>query len=217
MRTQLVTAAIRLLTEGGPEALRSRKLASAVGASTMAVYTHFGGMTQLLDAVADEGFRRLSAELAIAPRTGDEVADLFLLGYAYRNAAIANPNLYAVTFGQVSPGGFRAVVRDITVEKIRAEPDEGIRAFRFLLDAADAAINAGRFHPGEPFIAAAQLWSGLHGYVTLEMAGTFGTDGHAMTQILGPLTRTLAIGLGDTPEAATESLRIAEEARPANS
>jgi AcrR family transcriptional regulator len=212
MRKQLVVAAVRLLTEGGPEALRARRLASEVGASTMAVYTHFGGMAQLLDAVAEEGFRRLSAELAAAPSTGDAVANLLLLAYAYRSAAIANPNLYAVTFGQVAPGGHRAVMRDLTHEEPRMGSDEGARAFGYLLAAVAAAIDAGRFSPAEPLSAAAQLWSGLHGYVTLEMSGAFGAAGEGLVHIFGPLARTLAIGLGDAPGAAAESLRITNEA-----
>ncbi|HEX4702463.1 MAG TPA: WHG domain-containing protein [Pseudonocardiaceae bacterium] len=212
MRTQLVAAAVRLLTEGGPEALRARRLATEVSASTMAVYTHFGGMARLLDAVAEEGFRRMSAALASAPSTDDAVANLLLLAYAYRNTANVNPNLYALTFGQVAVGGHRAAIRNLTDPEPRTEPDEGARAFGYLLDAAAAAIYSGRFSPVEPRSAAAQLWSGLHGYVTLEMSGAFGPAGQGLVHIFGPLARTLAIGLGDTPEAAAESLRITNEA-----
>ncbi len=212
MRTQLVAAAVRLLTEGGPEALQARKIAAEAGASTMAVYTHFGGMPKLVDAVAEEGFRRLSAELAGAPRTGDPVADLLVLAYAYRRVAVADPHLYAVTFGQVAPGGRRLAMRDLTTEERLAVTDEDTRAFGFLLDATTAAIDAGRFSPGEPFVAAAQLWSGLHGYVTLEMSGAFGSAEQGLARVFGPLSRTFAIGLGDSPEAADRSQSVAAQA-----
>jgi AcrR family transcriptional regulator len=212
MRTQLVAAAVRLLTEGGPEALQARKIAAEARASTMAVYTHFGGMSKLIDAVAAEGFRRLSAELACAPRTGDPVADLLVLAYAYRRVAVTNPHLYAVTFGQVAPGGRQLAMRDLTTKESRAVADEDTRAFRFLLDATAAAIDAGRFSPGEPFVAAAQLWSGLHGYVTLEMSGVFGSAEHGLARVFGPLSRTFAIGLGDSPERADRSQSVAAAA-----
>jgi AcrR family transcriptional regulator len=209
MRAQLVAAAVRLLTEGGPEVLQARKIATEAGASTMAVYTHFGGMPKLIDAVAIEGFRRLSAELADAPHTGDPVADLLVLAYAYRRVAVTNPHLYAVTFGQVAPGGRQLAMRDLTTE---APADEGARAFKFLLDATEAAIDAGRFSPAEPFVAAAQLWSGLHGYVTLEMSGAFGPPEQGLAGIFGPLSRTFAIGLGDAPERADRSQSVAAAA-----
>ena len=47
-RERLVEAGTRLLERDGPEALKARKVAAEIGVSTMAVYTHFGGMNGLL-------------------------------------------------------------------------------------------------------------------------------------------------------------------------
>src|ERR1700747_2477742 len=44
VRDELLHAAVALLNEHGPDALQTRKVAAAAGTSTMAVYTHFGGM-----------------------------------------------------------------------------------------------------------------------------------------------------------------------------
>ena len=52
-RDDLVDAAVDLLTRDGAKALSVRKLAAAVGTSTMAVYTHFGNMAGLLEAMTD--------------------------------------------------------------------------------------------------------------------------------------------------------------------
>ncbi len=56
VRERLIDGGIRLLERDGPQALSVRNLAAEVGTSTMAVYTHFGGMTGVIDAVASEAF-----------------------------------------------------------------------------------------------------------------------------------------------------------------
>ncbi|KZB83559.1 TetR/AcrR family transcriptional regulator [Amycolatopsis regifaucium] len=212
VKAKLIEAAIRLLSHGGPEALQARKLAAEIGASTMAVYTHFGGMGALVDEVAREGFRRLSANLAKLHETDDPVADILTLALAYRRTVVENPQLYAVTFGQSQPNGQKAALGDMTDEETRKHlGEEGIKAFNYLLRAASRVIEAGRFRPAPEFAVAAQLWSALHGYITLEVAGHFGTDDHGVDHILVPLAVTLGVGLGDTLEAATRSAQVSIE------
>jgi AcrR family transcriptional regulator len=63
-RERLVGAGTRLLERDGPEALKARKVAAEIGASTMAVYTHFGGMNGLLEAIIAASFERFGAALA---------------------------------------------------------------------------------------------------------------------------------------------------------
>jgi AcrR family transcriptional regulator len=207
-RGRVVEAALRLLSEGGPDALQARRLAAEVGTSTMAVYTHFDGMPGVVKAVVEEGFRRLADALARFGATGDPVADILLRGMAYRRTALENPHLYGVMFGLTAPGGRRIRGNDLTTTHTPAEDGEGRRAFDLLTEATTRAIDAGRFHPGEPYVAAAQLWSGLHGYVTLEIAGYFGEEGRGVEQVFAPFGITLAVGLGDDREAAERSMGV---------
>ena len=51
-------------------------MTAAAHTSTMAVYTYFGGMPGLWQAVRQEGFERLSARLARIEPTPDPVRDL---------------------------------------------------------------------------------------------------------------------------------------------
>src|SRR5689334_4686628 len=90
-REALIDAGLRLLERGGVEALRARKVAAEIGSSTMAVYTHFGGMTGLIDAVAEESFARFTQALTEVPETDDPVADFLVMGIGYRRFALANP------------------------------------------------------------------------------------------------------------------------------
>ncbi|SDY16402.1 DNA-binding transcriptional regulator, AcrR family [Amycolatopsis xylanica] len=208
IRSRLVDAAVHLLAEGGPEALQARKVAAEVGASTMAVYTHFGGMGELVEAVAREGFRRLRDNLGRIPPGDDPVADIFVKAYAYRHTAVEHPQLYAVTFGLSAPGGKRAAIKGVA-DLTDANSEEGREALSHIVDASARAIEAGRFRQAEPLEVASQLWSGVHGYVTLEIAGHFGEDNAGVNQVLLPLGVTLAVGLGDTPESAARSQRVA--------
>src|ERR1700738_4078203 len=87
LRAHLIEAAARLLAEEGPLALSTRRLAAAVGSSTTAVYTHFGGMDDLVRAMVHEGFGRLSERMNALGPTEDPVADVVALGMAYRENA----------------------------------------------------------------------------------------------------------------------------------
>jgi AcrR family transcriptional regulator len=217
VRSRLVDAAVRLLADEGPGAIQARRLAKEIGASTMAVYHHFGGMPELLAAVSDEGFRKLGARLESVPDTEDAVADLCRRGLAYRAAAQDNRHLYDLMFGLSAPGGYRPLSRetappDTTDQALEAASSVGQAAFGHLVSSCARAIESGRINGEDPMHAASQLWSILHGYVTLELAGHFGQlDG--LTEVFFPLSINVLIGLGDTRERATysamDALRLA--------
>src|SRR6478752_6185718 len=99
VRRRLIELAADVLGEEGPAALSARRLARDAGTSTMAVYTHFGGMPGLVQAVVAEGFRRLYDRVAKVELTDDPVADLVAAASAYRANALASPHVYAVMFG----------------------------------------------------------------------------------------------------------------------
>ncbi|HEX2212171.1 MAG TPA: TetR/AcrR family transcriptional regulator, partial [Mycobacterium sp.] len=74
-REALIQAGVELLERDGLTALSARSVATQAGTSTMAVYTHFGGMTGLLNAIAGEVFGRFASALTEPPVTDDPVAD----------------------------------------------------------------------------------------------------------------------------------------------
>jgi AcrR family transcriptional regulator len=187
VRRRLLEAAARLLAEEGPSGLSTRRLAKEVGTSTMAVYTYFGGLPDLVRAVVAEGFARLADHLARVPETDDPLTDLLALGWAYHANALDNPELYAVMFGTASLGGYR---------RTKSELEEGRYTFDVLVAATARAINAGHFREGDPENVAAQLWSALHGFVMLELAGYFAAEKDAVETVLLPLFVNLGIGLG---------------------
>lgn len=195
----LILAAARLLNEEGPSALSTRRLAAAVGTSTTAVYTYFGGMDDLVRAMVHEGFRRLNDRMTEVARTEDPVADVAALGYAYRANAIEHQYLYSVMFGGASLGGF-ALSDD--------ERQHGRYTLETLVGAVERCMATGRFRADDPARVAHQMWIGVHGLVTLELGGyliePYDADACFQTMVCGML-----VGAGDDSAKAEASMKTA--------
>ncbi len=204
LRTELVEAAIGLLETDGAEALQTRRVAAAAGVSTMAVYTHFGSMNDLLVAVITEAFARFGAALTAVPATDDPVADFFALGAAYRAYALANPQRYRLMFGLTAPAvGGPQFVCDFTESM---PPDAiGAETFEPAVTAAERMITGGHLRPDPPRQVAARLWALLHGTVLLELAGNLGAEGRSVTTVLGPATVDILVGMGADRERTERS------------
>jgi AcrR family transcriptional regulator len=197
VRVRLLEGAARLLAEEGPSALTLRRVATEADTSTMAVYTHFGSMADLADAVVAEGFSRLAALLAEVPRTDDAITDLAGLARAYLVNARQNPHLYAVMFGTAPLGKYRPQTTD--------ERERGRYTFEEIVETSRRAVEQGRLRPAEPLAIASQLWTAMHGYVMLDVGGYFGEDG--VEHVLVPMFVSLLSGLGADPDAALVSIK----------
>lgn len=197
----LVEAAARILTEEGPAAFSARRLATAAGTSTMAVYTHFGGMDDLVRAMVHEGFARLHHRMIRIGGTDDPVADVVTLGCAYRGNAADNPHLYAVMFGGSSLGGFSLT---------DADRQHGRYTLAVLVETVARCMAAGRFRPADPQLLGHQMWIALHGLVTLELGsylvGPYDADTCFEAQVAG-----LMLSAGDSVAATARSVRRARE------
>ena len=187
VRGRLIEAAARVLGEEGPSGLSTRKLAAEVGTSTMAVYTHFGSLPGLVGAVVDEGFTRLAQHMSGVVHTDEPLADMAQLAIAYRQNALDNPHLYAVMFGSAALGGF----------ELAGERDRGRYTFEILVAAVQRSMDAGVLAHGDSQAAAAQLWSALHGFVMLELAGFLTVEDEQ--KVLWPLLGNLVTALGAVP------------------
>lgn len=196
VRTSLLEAAARLLVEEGPVALTTRRLATEVGTSTMAVYTHFAGMEELRHELIVEGFRRLAARLDLVDVTEDPVADVAVMGVAYFTNAVTDPHVYQFMFSE---------------QRAREDSDIGLGTFDRLVAGVARAIEAGRFR-GEAEHLATQLWVMTHGIVTLEIAGVLPEEG---LRIFADMGLNLFQSFGDDPEAARSSVTNAAARLPA--
>ena len=216
VREQLIAAGVRLLERDGLPALSVRKVAEEIGSSTMAVYTHFGGMTGLIDAIAGEAFIRFTQALTEVPQTDDPVADFLMMGLAYRRFALANPQRYQLIFGIASPASITGYRTDLTVTGSATDRAEWGVSFAALRNAVRRMIAAGRIRDDGELAIAGRLWSLSHGAVMLEMAGFFGHEDHGLTAILGPLTADVLVGMGDDRDKVTQSMLAAAAALTPN-
>jgi len=193
----LIDIGARLLSEEGPRALSTRRLAAEAGCSTMAVYTHFGGMTGLVRAMVHEGFARLQRYFGRVCDTDDPVADMALLGRAYRHNAQRNPHLYNIMFGTSTHAGFSLTEQD---------RQHGRYTLVKVVDAAARCISTGRFTATDPELVAHHMWTAVHGIVTLEL-------GHYLVPPYDPDTCfeaqliNLMVAQGDGPDAASRSVQ----------
>lgn len=195
--TRLIEVAARVLAEEGAGAVSARRVTSEAGVSTMAVYTHFGGMEDLLAAVWREGFARFGAALDQPARTDDAVADWITQGWAYRRFARHEPHLYRVMFG---PG---------LVAVHQGRPDDNEAAFRpflALLDRLERCVAAGRFAIDDVALAGEVAWSTVHGHMLIELSGYHDGLGRDPVRSFGECVLRLALGFGDRRDALDRSM-----------
>ena len=209
VRERLIEATIRILAEDGPSAVKARTVASASGLSTMVLYTHFGGIPELLAAVIDQGFRKLADGFSRVELTDDPVADLCSMALTARHQARANPHLYDLMFGLSTRATYRPA-KD-------ACPRSGLApafldAYEHVIAGCGRLVESGRVDQDDPKVVAAQLWSLVHGFVTLELADHFAEFADPAADVLLRLGTNLAVGFGDDRARAVASHEAAARA-----
>ena len=95
----LLTAAERLVAEGGVDAISVRAAAVGAGTTTRAVYALFGSKDGLVQALAQRTFALLMDRVAAVAPTGDPGRDLIACSvHGYRAFALEHPDLYRLFF-----------------------------------------------------------------------------------------------------------------------
>jgi AcrR family transcriptional regulator len=154
-RGTLLDAALRLLEERGPGALRIRDLAAAADQSTMGVYTHFGSKQGLLEQVYLHGFRLLEDRLNGVPSDGGGRQELVAFALAYRGFALDNEALYGLMFERAAPDFVPSDASRLA----------GLATFEMLLN----RVAEWRPERTEPAADAHLVWATMHGLVTIEL------------------------------------------------
>jgi AcrR family transcriptional regulator len=191
---RLIDAAVAMLAEEGPSAIKARAVAARAGMSSMVVYNYFGGVPELLSAVTDHGFDQLGQAFAQAGASDDPVADLFTMALTTLYYARANPHLYDAMFGLST----RATYRPTPAKGERRAGHSAAfqAAYVHVIEAAERlGIDSG-LTVEDPTAAAGALWSFVHGYITLELSNHFAEFADPVRQVLVPMGVTFCVGLG---------------------
>jgi len=154
-RETLLEAALRLLVERGPAALRVRDVAAAADQSTMGVYTHFGSKQGLLEELYLHGFRRLADRLDDVPFGGRGRQELVAFALAYRAFALDNEALYGLMFERATPDFIPSDTSRLA----------GLATFETL------ATRVAGWRPDftDPAADAHLVWAAMHGLVSIEL------------------------------------------------
>lgn len=103
-REELLAAAEAMVAENGADALSLRRLATAVGTTTRAVYSVFGNRQGLISALYREAFQVLIRRVEALPVTADPRADLMTAGLkGFRGYALEHPHLFRLVFERMIP------------------------------------------------------------------------------------------------------------------
>lgn len=154
----LLRAADAMLRREGWEGLSARVIAADAGVARMGIYSRFGGMDGLVDALLIRGWDDLAAAIS-APGETDAVARLMASGRAYRQWALANRQYYEAMFLTARSFASPEVLK------------HAMATFNVLVGHVEFAMAAGVFAPGDAFDTAQILLNATHGGISLEVRG----------------------------------------------
>lgn len=158
LRQHILEEARTLFVQEGYHGVSMRKLAERIEYSPTTIYLHFKDKAELFNAICEETFRSLTAELAaIAGREGDPVEKLREGLRTYAMFGLAHPQDYTVTL-ILTPG-------EATGIEFRGSVGE--QAFQHLRDAVASCVAAGAFRACDVETTAQSLWAAVHGVVSL--------------------------------------------------
>ncbi|MBG0814592.1 TetR/AcrR family transcriptional regulator [Planomonospora sp. ID82291] len=192
LREALVDAGLRLLDEGGVEAVGIRSAARLVGVSHAAPARCFPTATSFLAAVAAVGYGRLAAALTEAVDAAEDTLSAFrAVGLAY------------VGFARREPNTFRMLTHPSLADKSR-HPDlleASNRAFDVLREAVLRAQDDGHVAPASPAALALTAWSTVHGISALIVDDQLAAKGYTgdPDDLADEVLATLFLGMRPVP------------------
>lgn len=165
LREALIDAGVKLLMEGGADKLSLRGAAQLAGVSHAAPYRHYRDKNALIAAIAERGFRMLTAAMrqelseSGARKAGRK---LVALAVGYVRFGTQHPAYLQLIFG-----GARLGEADMPPELAEA----GAEAYSVLRDVVAAGISAGELRRAETDEVALACWSLVHGLSMLMIHG----------------------------------------------
>lgn len=172
LRAAVLAAGMKRLAEGDAGAeLGLRALARDVGVSATALYRHFPDKEALLDALAEEGLRRLGALQAQAwLKAGGRRGGFKAIGIAYVRFAHDEPALFRLSFTRQMPD-----------RQAGDAADGGEVAFNLLRAGVEQAL------PGvaNPDVAALHAWALVHGLAMLVLDRRIDWDEAVVADVVG--------------------------------
>ena len=174
---RLLDVALMLVEERSLRSFTLREVARGAGVSQAAAHRHFADKAALLTALAEEGFRALTACMLAERRVSTSPAASSAAGAGYLLFAAKNPARYRVMFGR---GSDEHRPRCATSAASR-------ESFQVLLEAIVDDQRRGLLRDGDAHELALVAWSIVHGLAALVI------DGHVDVVRAGPEANPAAV------------------------
>jgi AcrR family transcriptional regulator len=188
VRDEIKQVALRQLASSGPAGVSINAIGKELGVSGPALYRYFASRDALLTELVIDAYADLAASLrealGVSPEPGRR--RLEAMARAYRAWALAEPHRYRLLFAPPLPGYDAHAQRLIDASQASMdallealpEPQERSRPPRPLASALTAwAKRTGSNTDAARALRAVQTWSRLHGFVSLELGGSFASMG----------------------------------------
>jgi AcrR family transcriptional regulator len=199
VRSEVKQAALRQLAESGPAGLSVSAIGKQLGVSGPALYRYFASRDELLTELVIDAYHDLAGALADAVGqvpSSPAQAQLEALARSYRAWALAQPHRYRLLFGPPLPG------YDAHAQRLVEAAQRAMNVLAGILPGLGQTTQA---PPGQPLasqlsawarahglgidpataLQAVLIWSRLHGFVSLEIAGNFASMGLDPDQLFG--------------------------------
>ena len=158
MRRLIVDAATQILLDEGIDQVSIRRIAERIEYSPGTIYLYFEDKDDILYEAHLEAFSAfLDAENSVAG-IQDPFERLKALGRVYVEFALANPRKYELMFLTPVPRIQKKEKYDWSVS---------IRTYQVLRTIVEECIAQQRIRPNHPDVASMQIWSTVHGLVSL--------------------------------------------------
>jgi AcrR family transcriptional regulator len=189
-RARVVGAAETLFAELGYEGVTLRAIAKSLGQSHTAVYRYFGSKAEIFTSARIAAYNRFAeAQEQAARQSDDPIERLDLLGDAYVKFAVEEPDAYRLMFELRQPAEARTPELGAAEDRAWSSIHEGIKS----------ATGAGVLD-GDSRVLAHLFWSGLHGVVSLHLAGKL-SHGADLESLHGPMKLLLFAGSQQSSES----------------
>lgn len=191
-RNRVCQIAARQFAERGIERVSMRSLAEELGCSATALYSYFENKEGILAAARTDALNQLSERLEQAfAATDDPWQRSRVVGDAYIEFATSEPEAYRLIFALAQPD------QSHWPELAAAEERAAQNTWRYVEEMVGAGLLA-----GDPKVLAHVFWAGMHGLITLQMAGKLGPDRPDFDTLRHEMMRLIARGASPALDGA---------------
>ncbi len=155
---RIVEAAVELIAEKGFDQFSLRELADRLGVKTASLYNHISSLSELTSNIGQLTFERMAGQLYSGTEGASSFDTLYHIAIGYRKFAKENPELYKTIVKIPSTGA----------------PDL-IEKGQSLVHSLYPVLEACGLSEKDIIHFSRTIRSAMHGFVTLEEAGFFGT------------------------------------------